>query len=153
MLAKPYILIAEDDPDDQEMIKKAILRYSPDVDFVWVKDGPDLLAFLDEARENELPALIILDYKLPIMTAADVLDIMNQNSRHISITKMVWSTSNRPEYVDKCIQRGAGHYFLKPTSVEQLQNIVQYIIDSIDFHQSIWASPVSQESRPRQHDF
>lgn len=68
--------------------------------------------------------MILMDYKMPVGTAPDILEHLSADPRYSGIIKLVWSTSGRSEYVDRCVQKGAAQYFTKPASIPELTNIV-----------------------------
>jgi len=61
---------------------------------------------------------------MPILTAAEVLEKLAGDDRYTEIPKLVWSTSDRAEYVDRCVRYGATAYFAKPSSLAELASIV-----------------------------
>ncbi len=121
----PYILLADDDPDDREALIHPFVQQNPNVRVVVMGDGQELLHFLESCPRNALPALILMDYKMPILTAAEVLEKLAGDDRYTEIPKLVWSTSDRAEYVDRCMRHGATAYFAKPSSLAELANIVE----------------------------
>ncbi len=120
----PYIILADDDPDDRDSFIHPFVQQNPGVRVVSFGDGRELLSFLEICPDNELPVLILMDYKMPYSTAADILERLAANPRYANIPKLVWSTSGRAEYVDRCVQHGASQYFTKPNSLPELANIV-----------------------------
>ena len=123
----PYILLADDDPDDRESLIQPFIRLNPGARVQCADDGRQLLDFLEKCPEAELPVLILMDYKMPFLTAAEILERLAGDSRYTDVLKLVWSTSNRAEYVDLCVGHGASHYFAKPNSVHELEKIVDRI--------------------------
>lgn len=121
----PYILLADDDPDDRESLIHPFLQQNPGVRVVSFGDGRELLNFLETCPDDELPVLILMDYKMPYVTAADILERLAADPRYTRIPKLVWSTSGRAEYVDRCVERGASQYFTKPNSLPELASIVE----------------------------
>lgn len=121
----PYILLADDDPDDRDSLIHPFLQQNPGVRVVSFGDGRDLLSFLVACPDDELPVLILMDYKMPSATAADILESLAADPRYAGIPKVVWSTSGRAEYVDRCVQHGASQYFTKPNSLPELASIVE----------------------------
>ena len=120
----PYILLADDDPDDRESLIPPFLQQNPGVRVIACGDGQELLSFLENCPVDELPVMILMDYKMPLWTAADILERLQTQPRYANIPKLVWSTSGRREYVDRCVQHGASQYFTKPTSIPELESIV-----------------------------
>jgi two-component response regulator ARR-A family len=120
----PYIVLADDDPDDREALIHPFVQQNPNVRVVAMVDGEELLHFLENCPDDALPVLILMDYKMPILTAAEILEKLAGNERYSNITKLVWSTSDRAEYVDRCVRYGATAYFAKPSSLAELATIV-----------------------------
>lgn len=123
----PYILLADDDPDDREALIQPFIRLNPGARVQCANDGRQLLDFLERCPAGELPVLILMDYKMPFLTAAEILERLAGDKRYADVLKLVWSTSNRAEYVDRCVGNGASHYFAKPNTVSELEKIVDRI--------------------------
>jgi CheY-like chemotaxis protein len=125
---KRYILLADDDSDDQDLLTESILLHRPSAQIKTVNNGPQLLAWLDECPDEQLPAMLILDYKMPMLNAAQVLDELNSNTRYSDLPKVVWSTSSNRQHVDECLCRGALGYFPKPNDLTELAAITVRIL-------------------------
>ncbi len=123
----PYLLLADDDPDDQEALIKAFLLQNPFAEVVTVGDGEELLDHLQNCPPAELPVLILMDYKMPVITAADVLQSLQHQTRFAGIPKFVWSTSDRAEFVNQCMRYGATDYFPKPNTLSELDILIARI--------------------------
>ena len=130
MPPKPeYILLAEDDPDDQLTFTEAFNKRYPDVNVVCVDDGDQLLDYLHSCIT--LPALILMDYKMPIVTAPVVLQRLASNGRFAKIAKMVWSSSIRSDHKDECVSLGALSYMPKPNDSSELDQLIDKIAVTI----------------------
>jgi CheY-like chemotaxis protein len=129
---KRYILLADDDGDDQDLLTESILQHRPSVLIKTVNNGPQVLAWLDECPDEQLPAMLILDYKMPILNAVQVLDELNANTRYTDLPKVVWSTSSNRNHIDECLRKGALKYFPKPNSVTELTVITETILSLCD---------------------
>jgi CheY-like chemotaxis protein len=124
----PYIFIAEDDPDDQEMLVDRFRRRNPKVGIKWLQNGSDAATYLRGCSPADLPHLILVDYKMPGLTGAEVLKSIQHDDRYKGIPKVVWSTSNNQEYIDNCLQHGADKYFTKPSDMPGFDRMVDYLI-------------------------
>jgi CheY-like chemotaxis protein len=133
----PYILLADDDPDDRDSLIHPFLQQNPGVRVVSFGDGRELLSFLLACPDDELPVLILMDYKMPYVTAAELLQSLAADPRYNSIPKLVWSTSGRAEYVDRCVLHGASQYFTKPNSLPELASIVERMTGVFRSHLSL----------------
>jgi DNA-binding NarL/FixJ family response regulator len=127
MAKAAYIAFADDDSDDQEMLVKRFLKYHPDTQFQLFKDGQELTHYLEACPDSDLPAVVLLDYKMPIVTGADVLRILQAGKRYDAVRKVVWSTSGNNQYVSECMRNGAEKYFAKPNDVRELDEIITQI--------------------------
>lgn len=121
---EPYILVADDDPDDQEMLAERFRRSHPDIQFRWLANGYEVLDYLRSCSNEELPQLMVIDYKMPGMTGAEVLQCIQHEERFRHIPKVVWSTSDNKEYVDKALNSGADNYFAKPADMASFDRLV-----------------------------
>ena len=124
MTNPPYIALADDDSDDQDMLAGRILKNLPGIHFKFFDNGMEVIRYLEACSTSELPALLILDYKMPLQTGADVLKVLQGDNRYDVIRKVVWSTSGNTQYVSECMRYGAEKYFTKPNSLRQLDEIV-----------------------------
>ena len=118
------ILIADDDPDDQEILMEVITGMDGAVQIDTVANGGQLLDYLTARLPADLPSLIILDYKMPILNAAEALERLKTDQQFVHIPKVVWSTSRRETDMRRCIEAGAKRYFIKPTRISELKEIV-----------------------------
>lgn len=119
-----YIALADDDPDDQEMLAEHFLKKHPGIPFKFFQDGLEIMRFLENCPTPELPTLLILDYKMPIRTGADVLKALQADNRYHAIRKVIWSTSGNNQFISECLEYGAEKYFTKPLNIRQIDDIV-----------------------------
>ena len=124
-----YILLADDDMEDQEILKEAILSVHPEMNIQCVWNGQEALNYLAGCPSGDLPSLIVLDYKMPVLNAVDVLNQIGDHPLYRSIPKVVWSTSRQPEHIRLCMERGADRYFSKPVSQAELDQLVQQLFE------------------------
>jgi len=124
---RPYILVADDDPDDQEMLVERFRRLHPAAGMELVANGYEVLNYLRNCPEEELPELLVVDYKMPGITGAEVLDALQKDERYRDLPKIVWSTSNNQEYIDKAMKSGADRYFTKPHDMRAFDVMVEFL--------------------------
>src|SRR5579872_2166870 len=127
----PYVLIADDDPDDLLILSDGLREAYREVAIETVADGDEVLAWL-ASHPGQLPLLIILDYKMPRLSGADVLRQMSGNDRYKGIPVVVWTTSGREDEMQECLQLGAERLFVKPTTDKELMRIVVLIGDVLN---------------------
>jgi CheY-like chemotaxis protein len=117
------ILLADDDPEDQEMLEEEILKLDPSMLIQKVDGGKDAVDYLLSCPDSGLPCLIILDYAMPVLNASEVLEHIADQRRLMPIPKVVWSSSKQPEHVRSCLNKGAIDYFVKPNKIAELTMI------------------------------
>jgi CheY-like chemotaxis protein len=136
----PYILLADDDPEDREMLIDLLRERLAETEVRTVNNGREAMEWLLECAGNELPALIVLDYKMPELTGAEVLKATAQHALFRLIPKVVWSTSSNSEYIEICVRHGALKYFTKPTDMAGLAFIADCIREL--FLRTVSARPI-----------
>ena len=125
------ILLADDDSEDRDMLAEALQAVGIPLEIDAVANGQEVLDYLFNCRENELPSLIILDYKMPLLNAAEVLESIKDDSLYAEITKIVWSTSGQKEHMNRCMIAGAKQYFVKPSAFHELKDIAKAMLETI----------------------
>lgn len=123
-----YILLGEDDIDDQELLKEIFLSLDPSFDLVPVNNGKKLLEFMHFVKNDNLPSLIILDYNMPDLNGAEILALLKAELQFDSIPRIVWSTSNSDSYRTMCLQQGADDYIVKPSTFNNLMNAAKHML-------------------------
>ena len=123
----PYVLLADDDPDDVAAFTQAFSEVNPHSCVEAVSDGQELFEYLDGCNPDELPSLIVLDYKMPLISGPEVLQRLSSMLGHAHIPVVVWSTSGRSQDIDNCVRLGASGYFPKPASSTELHELIHKI--------------------------
>ena len=114
------VLIAEDD----RMVKKALLRlfehagFSVDIE----SDGKSAL----EAFHATIPAAVVLDLGLPIMTGQEVCREIRRESRTVPI--IILSALSDVRHKVLLMEMGADSYMTKPFSPRELLACVRALI-------------------------
>ena len=121
----PFVLLADDDPDDRDFFCAGMHRLFPRVDVLSFKDGDELLAFLNDPTLQSLPGCILLDYKMPRLSGPEVLQATGVGTPYDHVPKIVWSTSQRQIDIDECLRLGATRFAIKPASGAQLDNLIR----------------------------
>lgn len=120
----PYnILIADDDPEDLELIEEAILNVAPETELHKFTSGLTAMEYLNGIPDASLPQLIVLDYNMPEQNGAWLLSSMKIKDRYNLIPKIVLSTSNAPLHINECMNNGATEYIVKPDNMQELQEL------------------------------
>ncbi len=120
------LLIAEDDFDDRLLLEQAFEDLQIKVDMVFVKDGEELMHYLQKERESFKPkidsqsTLILLDLNLPKKDGRIVLKELKTDPALKKIPTIIWTTSRLEEDIKYCENAGADFYISKPSSYNDL---------------------------------
>ncbi len=129
------ILYADDDADDQELLKEAFLQLETSARVHIVSSGKETLDFLKTTHRNELPCLIVLDYNMPDLNGAEVLNKICGDTRYDKIPKIIWSTSNSDYYKQLCKEIGADYYFTKPQNFLDIKKFAGKMLELCEHRQ------------------
>ena len=65
-LPSKFILLGEDDADDQEMLKEVFASIDTAFVLFFVNNGKEILSALEKLKDDQMPCLIVLDYNMPV---------------------------------------------------------------------------------------
>lgn len=124
-MEKKTILLVEDNPDDVELTLRALKQYHVKNEITVVRDGAEALDYLfvtgayADRDVNTMPAVVILDLKLPKVNGLEVLQRMRADER-TELTPVVVLTSSKEEQdVVNSYKFGANSYVQKPVDFSQ----------------------------------
>ena len=126
MHTENFILLAEDDEDDQELIQIALKRVASDHVVRIVSNGQELLNVL--AGEKHLPCLIILDLNMPLVDGIQTLRVLGHDPKYAHIPKVILTTSDSENNKNISYFYGALDYFVKPSSMKELVTTAEKIL-------------------------
>lgn len=122
------IIFGEDDIDDIDFLKETFSVLDNSFDLLFIDKGRKLLAKLEALADNELPCLLVLDYNMPELNGAEILEHLKLNDRYDPIPKIIWSTSGSDTYKNKCLELGAVDYVIKPDNVKDFVETVRFML-------------------------
>ncbi|MFP6640968.1 MAG: response regulator [Myxococcota bacterium] len=127
-----YVLLVEDNPDDELLTLRAFKKNSINVEIRVVRDGQDAVDFFfSEDMEGGmlkdqlgLPAFVLLDLQLPKIDGIEVLRRIRKNSASKSLPVIVLTTSDEQRDVLKSYGLGANSYVRKPVNFKKFVETV-----------------------------
>lgn len=126
--ASRFILFGEDDIDDQELLKEIFASVDNSLRLLFANTGEQVLSVLSKLNDEQLPCLIVLDYNMPALNGADILERLNGESRYADIPRIIWSTSGSEIFKRNCLELGATDYIIKPSALGEMEKIVRYML-------------------------
>jgi CheY-like chemotaxis protein len=110
-----YILYADDDQDDHELMHETMQATGSGVDVIAVRNGIEALQFLANLHKGEnYPSLIVLDVNMPVVGGYQALRLLKLNPVFSKIPVAIFSTSSMPDEVRKAKRFGAVDFITKP---------------------------------------
>lgn len=109
------ILIAEDDPDDRELLTDAFADAGFAGRLLFARDGRELLDMLDApSADDAAPQLVLLDLNMPRLDGRAALRVLRDRdaTRHLPV--VVLTTSAAETDISECYRAGANSYCTKP---------------------------------------
>ena len=127
------ILAAEDEEIDRFILNLAFQKAKLSHPLVTVLDGEECVDYLSgvgrfaDRTLHSLPALLLLDLKMPRMHGFEVLEWLAARPDFKSLPVVVLSSSSDDSDIQKARQLGARDYFVKPQSLDELVRILQQV--------------------------
>lgn len=125
------LLLVEDNPDDEILIKRALGKYNVLNEIIVAHDGVEALDYLFGEGEFEgrdisnMPQVVLLDLKLPRMDGLEVLRRLRANQRTRLLPVVVLTSSDEEKDIIESYELGANSYVRKPVDFVQFADAVQ----------------------------
>ena len=125
------ILLVEDNPDDVTLTLRAFEQQHITNEVVVARDGPEALDYLfgegtfADRDTRELPAVILLDLKLPKVDGLEVLRRLRADDRTKLAPVVILTSSTEEADVVRGYELGANSYVRKPVDFIQFAEAVR----------------------------
>ena len=130
-MSRPYILLVEDNPDDEALTLRAFSKNKIENDIVVTRDGAQALDFLlkkgdfTNRQQVENPQVIFLDLKLPKISGLEVLKQIRTEPSTRLIPVVVFTSSKEDEDILQSYKNGANSFVRKPIEFSEFSNAVK----------------------------
>lgn len=121
------ILLIEDNPDDEALTLRAISKNAIGNPVVVARDGVEAVDYLfgtGDSANRPLPAIVLLDLKLPRIDGLEVLRRIRADERTALLPVVILTTSSEPRDIEQAYQLGANSYIRKPVDYQQFVQTV-----------------------------
>lgn len=135
-LKNSRILLVEDNPDHQELTLMTLAENNVLNEVVVANDGLEALDYLfgtgvHAGRDpRDVPALVLLDLKLPRLNGIEVLRRIRDDANTRLVPVVILTSSSEEEDVVASLESGANSYVRKPVDfsrfIEQVQRLQVY---------------------------
>jgi CheY-like chemotaxis protein len=133
MSEKLLILHAEDDPNDVLLVGLGFRKAAIPAVLRIVNDGEQVIQYLAgegpfaDRTANPLPALLLLDLKLPRRSGFEVLSWVRSHDDLRRLPIVMLTSSAQAEDINRCYEMGANSYVVKPSVLEDLVTMAKKI--------------------------
>jgi len=132
MIKFKKILLVEDNPNDVELTVEALTASNLANRIITVKDGVEALEYLlyegeYKNREKDMPAVILLDIKMPRMDGIEVLQKIKSDVDLRSIPIVMLTSSKEEPDLKRCYDLGVNAYVVKPLNFCDFNESVRQI--------------------------
>ena len=121
----PVILLVEDNPNDVALALHAFKKHKIANRIHVARDGAEALEFLfgggagSRADPDNLPGLILLDLKLPLVNGLEVLERIKADPLTRPIPVVMLTSSHEERDIIESYQLGVNSYIVKPVDFIQ----------------------------------
>jgi CheY-like chemotaxis protein len=125
------ILLAEDDPGDQELTRRALEEGTMRNELHIVKDGEEALDYLlhrgiyVNPTTSPRPDLLLLDLNMPKIDGRQVLQCIRAEESLRRLAVVVLTTSQDEEDIGRTYDLGANSYITKPLELRKFIQVIQ----------------------------
>jgi CheY-like chemotaxis protein len=132
-MIKRNILLVEDNPDDVALTLRALKKNNIANEVIVAKDGVEALDYLFgegayAGRDvTSVPAVILLDLKLPRIDGLEVLERLRKDERTKFAPVVVLTSSKEEQDLVRSYKLGANSYIRKPVDFIQFSEAVRQL--------------------------
>ena len=121
-----YILIAEDDEDDQYLLSSAFKELASEIELIFVQNGIELINHFKRVDEGKfsLPSLLVVDLNMPKKNGKEAIRELISKSYFKHFPTIVFSTTGNEIERTRCAELGVNEYFVKPSNYRTLLQVV-----------------------------
>jgi chemotaxis family two-component system response regulator Rcp1 len=132
-LKAAVILLVEDDPADQKLIKKSLSSEKVINELRIASSSEEALEYLQRSKNGDdetlIPDLILLDLNMPGMGGKEFLKCLKSDDKLDAIPVVILTTSDADEDILETFKLQASGYIKKPVSLAEFQAVMQSLTE------------------------
>jgi CheY-like chemotaxis protein len=131
----PVLLLAEDDPGDQELLRRALEASGVTHVLKVVEDGEEAIDYLlrrgayRDPVASPLPDLLVLDLNMPRADGREVLRVVRETPGLRWLPTVVLTTSTQDRDVTASYELGAQSFVTKPARYADFARVVRILAE------------------------
>jgi two-component system response regulator len=119
------ILLVEDNPDDEELTLRALKMNNIGNEVIVAHDGAEALEYFKGG--GELPAVVLLDLKLPKIDGLEILRRLRSEERTRYVPVVILTSSDEESDMVQGYASGANSYVRKPIAFAEFVSSVSQL--------------------------
>jgi CheY-like chemotaxis protein len=119
------IMLVEDNPNDEALTLRALTKNNIKNEIVVARDGQEALNYL--FGKGSLPAVVLLDLKLPKVDGLEVLRRIRSDERTKLLPVVILTSSKEDQDLIQSYSNGANSYVRKPVDFVQFTEAVRQL--------------------------
>ncbi|MGO4773213.1 response regulator [Flavobacterium sp. W22_SRS_FK3] len=120
------IFYTDDDEDDLSIFADAVESLKKKIKLQTYTGGEKLLNAIFNSPPK--PNVVFLDLNMPGKNGFDVLEELRNNEEKINIPIIIFSTSNEPGIIEKCLALGANLFITKPVLMRDITKSIEHAL-------------------------
>ena len=120
------ILLIEDDIDDVDLLKDALVENDVHYQMQVIMEGDKVFPYLQTT--DTLPEIIVMDLNLPKTDGKEILQEIKSTLSLTQIPIVVLTTSSSKEDIDYCHKMGISKFITKPATIDGWNATIHSIV-------------------------
>jgi len=122
------IVLAEDDTDDQDMVREIVNLTNSEVMLQIFGDGESLLASMKQLTEAQFPNLIVLDQNMPKLKGSETISFLKKIDGFEHVPVVIYTTYHDNKFAETCKQMDV-ELFQKPDTFEAFSRMIESLME------------------------
>lgn len=120
------ILIIEDDPDNQELLKEVIGHYIPGCTYATVNDGNEAVKIAESLNFD----LVFMDMSLPNKNGFEITNILRKTKDYKEVPIVALTGQVMKGMKEKALNSGFDEYLAKPCTPKDIMSVIKKYINN-----------------------
>lgn len=125
------IVLVEDSDEDAELTLRALKRQKLANNVRRLSDGQAAIDYFfappPDGSEPDLPRVVLLDLKLPMVNGLEILKRLKSEDRTHNIPVVVLTSSKEDRDLEEAYRLGANSYIVKPVEFDKFMSAVESV--------------------------
>jgi CheY-like chemotaxis protein len=122
------VFLVDDDQDDRMLFKIIFQEYNIKRELIELRNGIELMEYLDTCHREKLPALLFLDRNMPKLDGMQALQLLKSNFVYRHIPVVIFSNSRASLDKSEAYRLGANFFITKPSHIIDLRRMIEDLL-------------------------